>query len=124
MPSSVSSNRYSPLGETDEVRIEMQELPPTQEATKPQWQASTREAVEAALGATSSPLIRLETKPPPRRGMSWPIFAVKKPMDVQGELHEDWQKTRVAMEPELCGRPSLVEVSYCMCSFSTSLTSV
>jgi len=124
MPSSVSSNRYSPLREPDEVQIEMEELPPTQEASKPQWQDSTREAVEAALGATSSPPIGLETKPPPRRGMSWPIFAVKKHVDVHGKLHEDWQKTRAAMEPKLRERPLLVEVSDCMCSFSTSLNFV
>jgi len=102
----------------------MKELPPTQEASKPQWQDSTRKAVEAALGATSPPPIGLETKPPPRRGMSWPVFTMKKPVDVHGKLHENWQKTRAAMEPELRERPLLVEVSDCMCSSSTSLTSV
>ena len=123
MSSSVSSNRYSPLRDPDEVRIEMEELPPTQ-ASKPQWQDSTREVIAAALGSTSPPPIRLETKPPPRRGMSWPIFGVKKNVNVHGKLHEDWQKTRAAMEPELRERPSLVEVSDCMCSFCTSLTYV
>jgi len=89
----------------------MEELPPTQQATKPQWQDSAHEALAAALSATSPPPIRLETKPPPRRGMSWPIFAVKKHVDVHGKLHEEWKKTRTALEPELYEGPSLMKVS-------------
>jgi len=102
----------------------MEELSPTQQASKPQWQDSTREAVAAALGITSPPPIRLETKPPPRRGMSWPISAVKKHVDVHGKLHEEWKKTRAALEPDLHERPLLAEVSNCVYNLSTILTSI
>ena len=126
MPSPVSSNRYSPLGEADELRIEMSDLPLMQQAAASNWKDSAREPESIAFSASSPSLVRLETKPPPRRGMTWPLFTAKKPVNVRVKLHEEWLKTRAAVEPELRERHSLVEVSDCTCtrSFSTGLTSV
>jgi len=124
MPLSPSSNRYSPLDEQDEVRIEMEERPQTEQATEPQWQDSTREALAMALGTNSRPPVSLETKPPPRRGMSWPIFTLNKPVDVQGELHERLQKKRAASLPDLRQKPALEEVSVDIHSHDSVLISI
>jgi len=121
MPPSSSFNRYSVLS-GPEVRIEMGDLSQIQQsALSPQ--PNPAHAAERNASSVSLPLpVRLETKPPPRRGMSWPIFTVKKSLDVQKKLHEEWQKTRAAMEPELHKAFSLVEVSDCVQYLETILT--
>ena len=124
MPPSPSSNRYSPLDEQDEVRIEMEERAQTEKATGPQWQDSAREALVMALGANSPPPVSLETKPPPHRGMTWPIFTLNKPVDVQGKLHEGLQKKRAASLPDLRQKPALEEVSLNFHSHDSVLISI
>jgi len=112
MPPSSSSNRYYVLS-LPEVRIEMEELSQIQQSTLSP-QPNPAHAAERNASSASLPLpVRLETRPPPRRGMSWPVFTVKKSLSVRSKLHEEWQKTRAAMEPELHKASSLVEVSDC-----------
>jgi len=119
MPPSPSSNRYSPLDEQEEVRIEMEERPQVEQATEPQWQDSTREALAIALNATSPPPIRFETKPPPRR-RSWPVFTGIKSADFQAEIQDDVQRKRAASLPELRQSPSPEEVCYCVYGLTVS----
>jgi len=116
MPSSPSPNRYSPLGEQDEVRIEMEERSQAEQTTEPQWQDSTREALAMALSATPPP-IRFETKPPPRR-RSWPGFTVITPTNVEAEIQDGVQKKKAPSVPELRQSPSLAEVCYCVYSLT------
>ena len=96
----------------------MEELQQRQQATLPDRQDSTREAI--AFSATSPPPLRLETNPPSRR-RSWPVFTVRKVVDEHGKLHEELLKRRVApkpeSEPESLERPLPVKmiVSRCDC---------
>jgi len=124
MPLSPSSNRYSLLGGQDEVRIEMEEQSQAEQGTGPQWHESTREALAMALGTNSQPSVSLETKPPPCRGMTWPIFTLNKPVNVQGKLHEGLQKKRAASLPDLREKPALEEVSLNIHSRASVLTSI
>ena len=117
MPAFPSSNRYSPLGEQDEVRIEMEERPQAEQTTGPQWQDSTREALAVALSATLPPPIRFETKPPPRR-RSWPAFTVTKSAVYQAKIQDDVQRKRALSLPELRQSPSPEEVCYCVYSLT------
>jgi len=110
MSSFPSSNRYPPLGEQDEVRLEMEELSQAQQATGPGWQDSIREALTVALSASLLPPAKLETKPPLRR-RSWPILAAEDRMNELSERRDDMQKTKAASLPELREKASPDEVS-------------
>jgi len=123
MPSSASSNRYAPLSEREDVRIEMEELQQRQQATLPDRQDSTREAF--AFSATLPPPLRLETKPHSRR-RSWPVFTVRKVVDEHGKLHEELQKPRVAPipEPKPSERPPPVKMIDCRCTFIIILKTI
>jgi len=61
MPRPGSSNRYSPLSEPDEVRIEMAELQ-TQEDRLPRLQDFTHEAEGVAAGTSVPPPVRIWNK--------------------------------------------------------------
>ena len=111
MSSSASSNRHSPLGKPDEVRIGMDGLPQTQQVTGPQWQDSAHE--EMGLSATPPPPIRLETNPPLRR-RSRTVFTATNPADLEAGIQNGVQKKKAVSLPELRQSPSLVEVSYCV----------
>ena len=110
MSSFPSSNRYSPLVEPDEVRLEMEELSQTQQATRPRWQDYTHEALAVALSASLPPPIRLETKPPLQR-RSWPTLAAEDRMNELSERRDSMQKTKAASLPELREKASPDEVS-------------
>jgi len=123
MPLSPSSNRYSLLGGQEEVRIEMEERSQAEQATGPQWQDSTREALAMALGSNSPPPVSLETKPPPRRGMTWPIYTAKKLADKQDKLDNVLQKKRAVSLPDPRETPALEEVRAYVYSLESALTS-
>jgi len=101
MPSSALLNRYALLRDLEEVQAEMDELPQTLQDSPSRWKD---EAV--ASDPSLPPPVRLETMPPPRRGINWPIFSMKK----QVEQYEKQQRERL----------SLVDVSAVLISmFST-----
>jgi len=122
MPSSISSDRYSPLQEPDEVRIDMEELPRTQQITESQWQDSARKAPAATSGAASPPPVGLEMKPPPERGMSCPMFNVKKSLNLRDKEDGESQQESVVSLPDL--RAAFEEVSDCIHGLGIILTSV